>query len=257
MADRRSRTDLYRRGQPPQPGPALGAIRATNPCGRQPLLPFEACNLGSINLAAFCNSITDRRGGDQVRWEALRSTVELAVRFLDDVIEGERISDAGDRGATRATRKIGLGVMGFADMLFNSVFLTIPEQALELADRLGSFIRSRLDCPASGWRKSVATFLPGVAASGNGPQRPVNAERSRGDDCPTGRYRSSRVLFRYRTDLFPGIPPACAWRQDLIEVNPIFEAAYSPTWRTKQIQRSLDYAATRSSIQDLASIPSR
>jgi ribonucleoside-diphosphate reductase alpha chain len=97
------------------PTPSLGAIEATNPCGEQPLLPYEACTLGSINLARF---VTDTRNGTQINRQELAETVDSSVRFLDNIID---VCDYPVRDTVRlaqANRKIGLGVMGFADCLF-------------------------------------------------------------------------------------------------------------------------------------------
>jgi ribonucleoside-diphosphate reductase alpha chain len=93
------------------PAPELGAIEATNPCGEQPLLPGESCVLGSLHLPAFL----DARGALDLA--ALRAETERAVRFLDDVVEVQRSPDADCAAASRRTRKIGLGVMGLADVL--------------------------------------------------------------------------------------------------------------------------------------------
>jgi len=113
--------------------PHLGEIEATNPCGEQPLMPYESCNLGSINLSKF---VID----NSIDFKGLEETIRLAVRFLDDIVDANKFPVDKIKAMTRTTRKIGLGYMGFADML---AALGIPynsKDALDVAERLMKYL---------------------------------------------------------------------------------------------------------------------
>jgi ribonucleoside-diphosphate reductase alpha chain len=124
------------------PTPVIGRIESTNPCGEQPLLAYESCNLGSINLAKMVS-------GGAIDWDKLRETIHNATQFLDNVVDANVYPVKEIDQITRTNRKIGLGVMGFADML---IMLGVPydsEDAVVLGEKVMAFIQ------AESHRKSV------------------------------------------------------------------------------------------------------
>jgi ribonucleoside-diphosphate reductase alpha chain len=206
------------------PTPALGELEATNPCGELPLLPNESCNLGSIRLDAFVVPGGAGRTG-RIDLERLDASVDLAVRFLDDVIDASRYPYPEIAAATRANRKIGLGVMGFADLL---VDLGVPydsPEAVRVAEQLMERIRARAERASTALAEQRGVFgnHPGSAVAARG-LRLRNATVT--SIAPTG---TLSIL----ADCSGGIEPYFALAftrhvlegEKLAEVNPRFESA--------------------------------
>lgn len=115
------------------PVPTVGRIEATNPCGEQPLLPYDACNLGSVNLAKLVR-------GKDIDWEELKRVVFEAVHFLDNVVEVNEFPVQKIRDMVSKTRRIGVGVMGFADALFKLGVKYDSEEGINWAKRIMKFV---------------------------------------------------------------------------------------------------------------------
>lgn len=115
------------------PTPYLGDFEATNPCGEQPLLPYESCNLGSINLSKFVED-------GAINWEKLKKVIRIAVSFLDNVIDANKYPLPQIEYMTKQTRKIGLGVMGLAEVFLKLKISYNSKEAIDLAEKIATFL---------------------------------------------------------------------------------------------------------------------
>ncbi|MBN1545250.1 MAG: adenosylcobalamin-dependent ribonucleoside-diphosphate reductase [Syntrophaceae bacterium] len=241
------------------PTPAIGRIEATNPCGELPLLPYESCNLGSINLARMAKpdlqglSSKKSLSGTQVDWQRLKECIRLSVRFLDDVIEVNNFPLPQIRSATLANRKIGLGVMGFADML---IMLGIPYnsvRAVNFAQKLMRFIHEESLAASAALAQERGVF-PNFSRSiySKGDLRLHNATVN--TIAPTG-------TISIIAGCSSGIEPLFAISfvrnvlsgTKLFEINPLFEAAAK---RYDIYDREiLAEVAKRGSLQRVKGIP--
>ena len=233
------------------PTPKLGKIESTNPCGEQPLLPFESCNLGSINLSKM---VEYKDGQPYIDYDKLSQTVKLSVRFLDNVIEVNQFPLPEIAEMTKTTRKIGLGVMGFADMLIQLGIPYDSEQGLVVAEEIAHFISEEADKASIELAQERGVF-PAFQESIydiNGGPRFRNASRT--TIAPTG---SLSII----ANCSSGIEPLFALSyvrhilegEEFIEVNPYFEdMAKSRGFYSSDLMKQL---AEGKRLKDVKKIP--
>ena len=203
--------------------PGLGDIESTNPCGEQPLLPMEACNLGSINLTRF---IVEKKGVPGIDYIKFKETIHLSVRFLDNAIDMSKYPIKEIEHMVHGNRKIGLGIMGFADLLY---MLNIPydsNDAIDVAEDIMSFLQKESHAASCALAKERGVF--------------PNFEHSVFKDDPEMRLRNATTTTIAPTGTLSiiagcssGIEPVFALsfvrnvmdNDQLIEVNSIFEKA--------------------------------
>ena len=232
------------------PTPKLGKIESTNPCGEQPLLPYESCNLGSINLARMLK--TGKKV--EIDWPKLAKTIHTAVHFLDNVIDMNKfpLPQIGER--TRETRKIGLGVMGFADMLLQLGIAYNSEEGLKTGGDIMSFVNDE-SLKASQELAAVRGVFPAYEGSIYDKPNGIKVRNAaRTTIAPTG-------TLSIIASCSGGIEPIFALSftknildgAHLVEVNPHFEeAAKRGGFYSEELMQKL---ADGEHLADIANIP--
>ncbi|MFA5306016.1 MAG: adenosylcobalamin-dependent ribonucleoside-diphosphate reductase [Candidatus Babeliales bacterium] len=225
------------------PTPQLGDMVATNPCGEQPLLPNESCNLGSINLSNFVTA------SGIIDYNRLEPVVRDAVVFLDNVITANKYPLEAIKEASNATRKIGLGVMGFHDMLIKMGIPYDSKEAIEIADSVMGFISQIAD------RQSMVLAISrGFYPALNAKEGYRNATRT--TIAPTG---TISIL----ANVSSGIEPVFSWaykRKDTlgehIIINPLFEAALWDATMEDQVLHDevIAHVMEKGTIQDVVGL---
>ena len=233
------------------PTPHVGPIEATNPCGEQPLLPYESCNLGSIDVSRFVSE------DGQVDWDRLRDTVRLAVRFLDNVIDANVYTMTEIEKMTKGNRKIGLGIMGFADLLIKIGIRYDTEEGLKAGEDLMEFINTearKMSAELGEEKGSFTNFRGSIYEKQFTAMRNATVTTL----APTGTISIIAGCSQGIEPIFAIVyvrEVAESLGRSLVEVNPLFESiALKEGFYEEELMKNI---ARKTSIQDVGEIPER
>ncbi len=229
------------------PTPMIGRVDATNPCGEQPLLPYESCTLGSVNLARMVTA-------KKVLFSRLKQTVHAAVHFLDNVIEINQYPLPAIEQMSKQTRKIGLGVMGFADMLIKLNIAYDSPAALEQAEAVMTFIHREAQAASAELGRRRGNFPAFAGSVFDQPQTPHMRNATVTTIAPTG---TISILAGTSSGIEPLFAVAQARHvlndQSLPELHPLFlQLAKKEGFSTADL---IQKVAQKGSIQGIESVP--
>lgn len=248
------------------PVPAVGPVESTNPCGEQPLYPYDSCNLGSINLAKMTKT---EDGSDpldwigipgkvQVDWDKLKTTVRRSVHFLDNVIDANKYPIPEIENMSKTVRRIGLGVMGWADLL---ILMGIPynsEEAFKLGEQIMKFITEegrKMSCEIGKKRGSFPAFKDSIWHKSGWPAMRNSTVTT---IAPTGTISiisgcSQGIEPHFAITYMRHVGESLGIGENLIEITPLFErAAIKEGWYSPELMRKL---LKSWSIQKIEEIP--
>lgn len=233
------------------PTPQLGKYESTNPCAEQVLLPYESCNLGSINLSRM---VIQNNGKYEIDWEKLKTVVHISVHFLDNVIDANKFPLKQIEEKTKLTRKIGLGIMGWADILIQLGIPYNSSQAIELAKDIMSFILHEAQKMSQELAKEKGTFPAFKKSIYNAPDMPKLRNATLTTIAPTGTISIIASCSSGIEPLFALVYTRHVMDNDkLVEVNPYFERiAKQRGFYSEELMRKI---AESGSCQALKEVP--
>jgi len=235
------------------PTPHVGMIESTNPCGEQPLLPYESCNLGSVNLSKFVKD-------GKIDFERLGEVVKVATRFLDDVIDVNKYPIPQIDKMTKANRKIGLGVMGWSDMLIKLGIPYNSQEAIDLAEKVMGFIKDKSDKTSVMLGREKGVFPNFEGSIYDTPESEGIRNATRTTIAPTG---TLSIIGSCSSGIEPLFALAYIRKShigkkgddwvELVEVNPMFEkVAKDEGFYSKELMKRISEGE---SIQEMEEVP--